>query len=272
VASFLGWFAALALGRMPRGLRDSAAWGIGYGAQFWAYVLVLNDTYPSCDPDLLGQLPERMQDPIALTARDEARRSRLTTFFRLPLAFPHIAWLILWSVLAIPVAFANWVVTLVGGTPPAALHRFLAAYLRYYTHVFAFLALVANPFPGFAGAVGSYPVEAEIAPPRRQNRWTVGFRVLLVAPAWLVASAFASLLWLAAVFGWFAALLFGRMPRQLQHAGAQAMRCIVQTHGYFLVLHDAYPYLGPCRLPGFGAAPGAAGPPADPPTASAAFG
>ena len=51
------------------------------------------------------------------------------------------------------------------GRSPAALHRFLSAYVRYTTHVYAFLLLVANPFPGFSGEPGSYPVDLEIDPP-----------------------------------------------------------------------------------------------------------
>ena len=54
--------------------------------------------------------------------------------------------------------------TLVAGISPQSLHRFLAAYLRYQLHVIAFLYLVGNPFPGFAGAEGAYPIELRVAP------------------------------------------------------------------------------------------------------------
>ena len=53
------------------------------------------------------------------------------------------------------------------GRLPESLHRFLAAYVRYASHVFAFVTLVGNPFPGFAGRQGSYPVDIEIARLRR---------------------------------------------------------------------------------------------------------
>ena len=32
---------------------------------------------------------------------NDLRRSRVTVFFRLPLAIPHLVWLLLWSVLAL---------------------------------------------------------------------------------------------------------------------------------------------------------------------------
>ena len=51
--------------------------------------------------------------------------------------------------------------------PAASLHRFLAAYVRYTSHVFAFVTMVGGPFPGFVGRQGSYPIEIEIDPPSR---------------------------------------------------------------------------------------------------------
>ena len=55
-------------------------------------------------------------------------------------------------------AVLNWFATLFAGRSPQWLHRFLAAYLRYANHVYAFLYLIANPFPGFVGKRGSYPL------------------------------------------------------------------------------------------------------------------
>jgi hypothetical protein len=252
-AAILGWFVSVALRRMPRGLRDCVTWGVGYAAQLWAYLLVLTSVYPDSDPAVvLGSLPER-SDPIAMSVdADDRRRSRLMVFFRLPLSFPHLVWLLLWSVLALLAAIASWAATLVRARPPAALHRFLCSYVRYQAHVYAFFTLAANPFPGFAGAARSYPVEVAIAQPERQNRWTVLLRLPLVLPAWFLGAAYGSLLWLCAVLAWFAALVTGRMPRRLRNTEIHALRCIVQVNGYLLVLTSAYPYLGPCMIPGLG--------------------
>jgi len=246
-AAFLGWFACLALRRMPRGLRDSVAWGVGFTAQLWAYLFLLTSTYPDCDPSVvLGELPGR-EDAITLRTREGLRRSRLTVFFRLPLAFPHLVWLLLWSLLALLAAVANWFATLATGRPPAALHSFLSAYVRYQAHVYAFLTLAANPFPGFAGVPGYPGADVEIAGPARQSRWTVGFRALLALPALLLSAAFGSLLWSAAFLGWFAALVTGRMPRMLCNAQLQVIRYAAQVNGYLCMLTAEYPYGGPCE-------------------------
>jgi len=247
VVAFLAWFAILARGRMPRGLRDAAAYALSYGAQFWAYALLLTDRYPNSDPQTaLPELPRR-HDPVAFTLADDRRRSRLTVFFRLPLAIPHLVWLSLWSVLVAFAVIASWFATLATGRTPAPLHRFIAAFLRYQVHVYGFLYLIANPFPGFVGRAGSYPLEAVIDGSARQNRWKTLFRAILVIPAVLLASVYGTLAGVAAVLGWFASLATGRMPLGLRNAAALAMRYSAQTTGYALLLSDAYPYSGPCE-------------------------
>ncbi len=102
---------------------------------------------------------------------DDLQRSRLTVFFRLLLAIPHVIWLLLWTVAAFVAVLVSWFATLALGRSPQALHGFLAAYVRYATHVYAYLSLAANPFPGFVGEAGSYPVDVEIDPPVPQSRW-----------------------------------------------------------------------------------------------------
>jgi Domain of unknown function (DUF4389) len=243
--SLLGWFAIMARGRMPRGLRDGAAYTLSYGAQFWAYALLLTDRYPDSDPlAAVPDLPVRA-DPVHLQLDDDLRRSRLTVFFRLLLALPHLIWLSLWGVLVLICGVLNWFATLFTGRSPQWLHRFLFAYLRYANHVYAFLYLIANPFPGFVGKRGSYPFEIVVAPRERQNRWKTGFRIVLAIPALILASAYNGLVTIVALLGWFSSLARGRMPLGLRNAGALALRYQAQTHGYLLLLTDAYPYSGP---------------------------
>ena len=44
---------------MPRGLRDCVVWGVGFGAQLWAYLLVLTSAYPDPDPAVVLGVNER---------------------------------------------------------------------------------------------------------------------------------------------------------------------------------------------------------------------
>lgn len=264
-AGFLGWFAALARGRMPRGLRDAMAYALSYAAQLDAYLFLLTDRYPDSDPQAaIGEPPVRA-DPIDLSTGGELRRSRLTVFFRLLLTLPHLIWLTLWAIAAYLVVIVNWFVTLIRGVPPQSLHRFLAAYVRYQTHVYAYLFLIANPFPGFTGRAGSYPVDPLIVGPRRQNRWTVLFRLLLAVPALLIGGAYGGLLFTVALLGWFASLATGRLSLGLRNAGALALRYLAQASGYELLLTDSYPYTGPIATGPIASVPIPSGPTVSPP-------
>jgi Domain of unknown function (DUF4389) len=183
---------------------------------------------------------ERVQHPIRLVVTDDLQRNRLTVFFRLILAIPHLIWLFLWGIVATLAAIANWFATLVKGESPEGLHNFLATYLRYMTQVYAYILLIADPFPGFGGKPG-YPVEIEVDPPEPQNRWTVGFRIVLAIPAFIIAGIFGYLNRILALFSWFVALVLGSVPEGLRNVAAFALRFEQQTAGYTLLLTGRYP-------------------------------
>src|SRR5215831_7770467 len=87
--------------------------------------------------------------PVRLSSTDDLQRSRLTVFFRLILAIPHLIWLVLWASVVFFVAIANWFATLLGRQSPDSLHDFLARFARYETHLTAYLSLTAEPYPKF---------------------------------------------------------------------------------------------------------------------------
>jgi Domain of unknown function (DUF4389) len=259
-AALLGWFACLARGRMPQGFRNLIAFGLAYTAQTYAYLLLLTDRYPVADP--APHLPPRSPTtphPMRLSVAGDLRRSRLTVFFRVLLVLPHLVWLVVWSLAALIAVIVNWFVTLLRGRPALPLHRSIAAFLRYGTHVYAYLYLVGNPFPGFTGKPGSYPIELSIDGPQRQNRWITGFRLVLAFPALLIAGALGGVLALVAIFGWFVGLARGRMPEGLRNLGAYCLRYALQSWGYVMLVHDRSPYAGPEHSP-VAASPGAQGP------------
>jgi hypothetical protein len=249
--AILAWFAILAVGRMPLGLRNLQAYGLRYVAQTMAYLLMVTDRYPNLDPaDPPSTGPSH---PVRLAVGDDLRRSRLTVFFRLLLALPHLVWLLLWGIAALVALIAMWFATLFRidradvrlSTPPQGLLRFVTAYLRYSYHVQAFVLLTANPFPGFTGAAGSYPVDPELPRPEPQSRVVTLFRLPLAWPAFAVSGSLYALAILAALFGWFVALVLGRMPRSLRDAQAFVLRYALQTSAYFWLVSDRYPFSGP---------------------------
>ncbi len=201
MVAVLGWFASVWRGRMPRGLRDVGAYSAGYKAQALAYLLLVTDRYPSSDPTaMLAELDRPPVHPIHIVGdAGDLRRSRTTVFFRLPLAIPHLVWLALWSVPAVLAVVSQWLVTLLSGLPSSLLHRFLSRYVRYGFHVYAFLFLVANPFPGFIGEPGVYPLDLELPAPERQNRWKTAFRIVLAIPAFMVNAGLGGVLVVASI-------------------------------------------------------------------------
>jgi hypothetical protein len=100
--------------------------------------------------------------------------------------------------------------------------------------------LIADPFPGFGGKPG-YPIDLEIAPPERQNRLTVFFRVILAIPAYIIASILSYLNRALAIFSWVVALILGRVPEGMRNFAAFALRYEQQTAGYTYLLTQRYP-------------------------------
>lgn len=246
-AAILGWFVCIALAHMPLGFRDLAVYGLRYSAQTTGFLVFLTDRYPTADtrdPAATQPTPEK---PIRLRVEDDLRRSRLTVFFRLLLTIPHFVWLFLWGIAVFVAIVVGWFVTLITGRLPEAFHRFIGAYLRYDTHVLAFLYLIGNPFPGFTGRPGSYPVDLEIAPREKQSRWKTLFRIFLAIPAFVLTFGLGFVLFLVAVFGWFVGVFLGRMPEGLRNLGAYCLRYMQQTYGYVYLLTDSYPFAGPAE-------------------------
>jgi hypothetical protein len=179
--------------------------------------------------------------PIRLVVNDDLQRTRLTVFFRLILALPLLLWALLWFVIAALAWIANWFATLFTGRSPDGLHNFLATFLRFGTHVRAYVFLIADPYPGFTGKLGSYPIDLEVDPPQPQNRLTVFFRFVLALPALFLTNIVSNLSNLLAVFSWFVALVTGRVPEGLRNFAALALRIEQQTYGYLMLLTGRYP-------------------------------
>jgi hypothetical protein len=179
--------------------------------------------------------------PIRLVNRDDLRRSRLTVFFRLLLFIPQAIWLTLWSLGVLFIAVAAWIIGIVAGRIPDSVHLLFAAYVRYYTHTSAYLWIAANPYPGFTGQEGTYPVDLEVDPPVEQSRLTILFRLILAIPVLFVTNILQNVGWLLAIVAWFIALFTGAIPKGLEDIFAYCLRFQAQTYGYVLFLTQRYP-------------------------------
>jgi uncharacterized protein DUF4389 len=188
--------------------------------------------------------PALQAHPIDMTVGGDLQRSRLTVFFRLLIAIPHLIWMMLWGIVAELVVIVAWFAALITGRVPEGLHNFLATFLRFYTRLSAYLFLLSDPYPPFGGAPGGYPVDVVIAPATEQSRLTVLFRLILVIPAALLVYVFRLVNEIVAFLGWFYCLFTGQMHEGMQNLSIWLLRYEVQTAGYVFLLTERYPSLG----------------------------
>jgi hypothetical protein len=181
--------------------------------------------------------------PVGLIVDDDLQRNRLTVFFRLLLAIPQAIWIGLWGMLVYVAVVVAWLAALVTGRVPLGLHRFIARFARAATHLYAYVLLLADPWPPFTGDPGSYPVDVRIEDPVEQSRLSVFFRLLLAIPALLLSYVFRIVNQLVALLGWFYCLALGRMHEGMRDLSAWMLRYEVQTYAYVLLLTGRYPSL-----------------------------
>ncbi|MDH3225653.1 MAG: DUF4389 domain-containing protein [Thermoleophilia bacterium] len=183
-----------------------------------------------------------MTHPISVSVDDDLERTRLTVFFRPILAIPHFIWLAIWGIAVFAAVVVSWFVTLFRGSTPLGLHNFIARYVQYATHVYGYVTLLADPYPGFL-ANTPYPAYAGIGAPEPQNRWITGFRMIVAIPALMLAQVLQDVWFVVALFSWVMILVNGRQPEGLRNIGAWILRFQVQTLGYVALLTDRYPEL-----------------------------
>lgn len=190
-------------------------------------------------------------------------RNRLTTFFRLILAIPHVILVggagfggssasqgdgttttgsesgLLGAVAGV-LAIVSWFTIVFTGRQPAGIRSFIAFYLRWRARAISYLMLLQDAYPPFGDA--PYPAELEIAdPPVPRNRLSVAFRLILAIPHIFVL-AFVLLAWgLVTVVVWFTILITGVHPENLYNFGVGALRWRLRVEAYLLLMVDEYP-------------------------------
>jgi hypothetical protein len=180
--------------------------------------------------------------PVRFVVTDDLRRSRLTAFFRLLLALPHFVWITIWTYSMFLVIPFQWLWVIAAGHMEPDVHGYMGRFVRYHVHLYAYVFMLANPWPKPSGREG-YPVDMELDPPERQNRLTVIFRLILVIPAYVFMIVLNTVLYVIGFLGWFASLVLGRIPKGMRDLGAYCLRYQTQTYAYLLLLTPRYPSL-----------------------------
>ena len=166
---------------------------------------------------------------------------RLTILVRWLLLLPQF---IVLAVLEIAAFFAmvfGWFAALFIARLPEPIARFLSRVLAYETRVHASALLLVDRYPPFSlRPVPDYPVQIEVRP-GKLNRLAVFFRIILMIPATIVQSLFASGWYAVSFVSWLVVLIMGRMPRPLFEATAALLRYTMRYNAYTVMLTSAYP-------------------------------
>jgi hypothetical protein len=116
------------------------------------------------------------------------------------------------------------------------------------------LAAATSPWEGLVPPVrvtGPLPVEVGFAGPRLQRRVTVGFRLILVVPHFVVLVFLELAAILLMVMGWVASLTLGRLPRWIASFLTDVLDYYLRVFAYLYLLNDRYPpfSLSPASYP-----------------------
>jgi hypothetical protein len=193
-------------------------------------------------------------------------RNRLTVAFRVILAIPHL-FLVggiglgfalhsgssetgststvggetgLLGTVAYLLAIVSWFTIVIGGNHIPAIRQYTLFYLRWRVRALAYLMLLEDAYPPFGDAV--YPAAfafEEVERPR--NRLTVGFRLLLAIPHFIVVGLLSIAWWVTTFIAWFSIVFTGRYPAGLYEFGVGVLRWLIRVESYVLLLVDDYP-------------------------------
>lgn len=148
--AFVAWILGVFTGKVPEGILGIIAMYIRYSTRVSVYAGFLTEEYPpftfattSVDP---GDYP---RVNVGFVPETEGR-NRLTVFFRIILAIPHLIVLGLISIVAFFAYVAAFFAVLFTGKWPVGLRTFIVGLLRWSTRLNAYMYLLTDKYPPFS--------------------------------------------------------------------------------------------------------------------------
>ena len=204
-----------------------------------------------------------MAYPVTVTVQPAlTNRDRITTLFRFFLAIPHIILVggaalgsslgsrnSTWSVgaeggllgaVAYFLAIISWFTIVFTGAHILGIRQFTTFFLRWRVRALAYLMLLEDAYPPFGDE--QYPAAVEVVDPAGpRDRVSVGFRLILAIPHFIVLF-FVMIAWcVTTIVAWFAILFTGAYPAGLYEFGVGSLRWLIRVQAYMLLLVDDYP-------------------------------
>jgi Domain of unknown function (DUF4389) len=140
----VNWFAALIKGRTPEDMHLLLARALRYRTHVFSYLFLVSNPYPT----FFGR---QGAHPVDLEIDGPDGQRRVVTFFRLILAIPAIVVAYVFFLVMFFVAFIAWFIALVIGRTPKGMRDLSAYCLQYEGQTAAYLMILTDRYPSFAG-------------------------------------------------------------------------------------------------------------------------
>jgi hypothetical protein len=181
-----------------------------------------------------------MAHPVQVHVQAQERRSRLTTFFRVLLAIPHLIVVGLWGILTAVLTIIAWFAILFTGQYPAGMWTLSTAWLTYNARVQGYVFLLTDPFPPFNGT-SYYPLMASVARQPSLSRLKTFFRGILIIPFYIVVYLFGIAAQVVAFILWLVIVVTGRAPEGMTGFVEMYVRYYTRFTAFMLLVTDAWP-------------------------------
>ena len=172
---------------------------------------------------------------------ERAKQRRWTVLIRFILSIPLAVVVFVIGIGAFFVAIVGWFGALFTGRLPDFARRYLVRYVKLAINLSAYVYFLTDTFPPFEAEDAGYPVHMAIPPETKLNRWAVFFRVILVIPAWIVATVVGYGIGILAFFLWAITLVGGWLPLSAHGAISALIRYQTRLYAYYLMVVPIYP-------------------------------
>ncbi|MDH7516284.1 MAG: DUF4389 domain-containing protein [Bacteroidota bacterium] len=180
--------------------------------------------------------------PATVSIKRPEISSRLLLFLRPILLFPHLGWVLLYSIAAGLVSLAALCAIIVVGRNPRPTWEFGVRYLRYVTRLSAYASLLTDVYPPFhSREEGLYPVRIRIEYPQKIYRFQALFRGLILIPQFFFGVGYSFVMMFVAFAVFWVVLFRGRIPEGLWGLVQRYFVWQYRLNAYVLLLIDEYP-------------------------------
>ncbi|WP_456696638.1 DUF4389 domain-containing protein [Aeromicrobium sp. P5_D10] len=149
ILAIVAWILGVFTGKIPAGILTFFAMVVRYQTRVGVYSSFLTEDYPPFGFSATFADPGDYSAVRVDFAAETEGRSRVSIFFRIILAIPHMIVLYVVSIIAFFVYIIGWFAVLFTGSWPTGLRNFIVGLMRWSTRLSAYLFLLTDDYPPF---------------------------------------------------------------------------------------------------------------------------